>query len=348
MKAAKPRHTRGMIIKENHPLGNLNTFGIEAYARGYVEVSTEESLRELLSDNEILGGSHLILGQGSNILFTDDYEGTIIRMMIKGREIVARKEGKIFLKVMAGEVWDDLVAYCVAQGWGGLENLSLIPGQVGSSPIQNIGAYGTELETHVVSLEAFDKQKGKVTVFSHDDCQFSYRNSFFKSSGKDRFIITSVTFKLDEEPVINTRYGSVAQELEKIGVSNPTISDVREVVCSIRRSKLPDPDVLGNAGSFFKNPVVSLKSYQDLKANYPELVAYPAGKDMKLAAGWLIDKAGWKGFRQGDAGVHDKQALVLVNLGKATGREILKLAYAIRNSVEKKFGVTLEPEVNIM
>ncbi len=348
MRAARPRHTRGMIIKENHSLGNLNTFGIEACARGYVEVSTKESLHELLSDNKILSGSHLILGEGSNILFTDDYEGTIIRMMIKGREIVGRKEGQIFLKVMAGEVWDDLVAYCVDRGWGGLENLSLIPGQVGSSPIQNIGAYGTELEAHVDSLEAYDKQEGKLTVFNHEDCQFSYRNSYFKSSGKHRFVITSVTFKLDEEPVINTHYGSVAQELEKMGISNPTISDVREVVCSIRRSKLPDPDVLGNAGSFFKNPVVSVKNYQVLKTNYPELVAYPAGKDMKLAAGWLIDKAGWKGFRQGDAGVHDKQALVLVNHGKATGKEILSLAYNIRDSVKEKFGVTLEPEVNIM
>ncbi len=336
-----------MQINENHPLKSLNTFGIDVHARYYTELHDQHELQALYADTSVFREKHLLLGEGSNILFSRDFYGTVIRMMFGGKEVTGRDKGHVFLRVRAGENWDDLVACCVSKGWGGLENLSLIPGQVGSSPIQNIGAYGMTLKNTLVSLEAFDKETGKMVTFNHDACQFGYRTSVFKGSSKDRYIITSVTFKLDEHPKVHTGYGNVAEELKNMEISSPTIADVREAVCRIRRSKLPDPEELGNAGSFFKNPVVSEKACQALKQEYPDLVAYPADQGMKLAAGWLIDQAGWKGYRQGDAGVHDKQALVLVNHGNASGKEILNLADRIRMSVKTRFGVQLEPEVNI-
>ncbi len=337
-----------MLIRENQPLGRLNTFGIDANARLYVEIDSDEALHKLVANKEIFSSRHMILGEGSNILFTRDYPGTIIRLTTKGKEVVERKEGHIFLRVKAGEVWDELVAYCVEKGWGGIENLSLIPGQVGSSPIQNIGAYGAELEEHFDSLEAYDKQKGEMVHFAHKNCHFGYRNSLFKGIGKDRYMITTVTLRLDEKPRIKTNYGSIKQELTRMGVVSPGIAQVREAVCRIRREKLPDPDQLGNAGSFFKNPVVSMQEYDRIKEKHPGVIAYPVGNQMKLAAGWLIDEAGWKGFRKGDAGVHDKQALVLVNHGSASGNDIMALAKQIMKSVKEMAGVTLEPEVNIM
>ncbi len=335
-----------MQISENHPLKSLNTFGIEAYARYYTELHDLQELQVLHANTSTFREKHLILGGGSNMLFSRDFDGTVIRMMSAGKEVTDRTNGHVYLRVQAGENWDDLVAYCVARGWGGLENLSLIPGQVGSSPIQNIGAYGVELKNTLVSLEAFDKHTGQMVTFSHDDCQFGYRTSVFKGSG--RHVITSVTFRLDEDPKINTSYGSVNQELAHMEVSSPGIADVREAVCRIRRSKLPDPEELGNAGSFFKNPVVAEQTCRELQQKYPHLVAYHTDQGMKLAAGWLIDQAGWKGYRHGDAGVHDKQALVLVNHGKASGKEILNLAERIRASVKQRFGVNLQPEVNIV
>ena len=337
-----------MLIKENQPLSNLNTFGIHVNARMYVEVNTDDALNELCTAEGLFSGEHLILGEGSNILFTRNYPGTVIRMITKGMEVIDRKNGHVYLRVKAGEIWDDLVSFCVRKGWGGLENLSLIPGQVGSSPIQNIGAYGVELEQHFVSLEAYDKSEKKTVVFSHEDCQFSYRNSLFKSRGDNRYLITSVTFRLDEKPIVNTSYGNINQELNDMGVGSAGITEVREAVCRIRRRKLPDPEQLGNAGSFFKNPIVSMKEFQGLKEKHPDIVAYPMGSHMKLAAGWLIDKAGWKGFRRKDAGVHEKQALVLVNHGSASGNDILDLAREITQSVKQTFGVILEPEVNII
>ncbi len=337
-----------MRISENHPLKSLNTFGIDAYARYYTELHDQHAMQALYANTSIFREKHLLLGEGSNILFSQDFDGTVIRMMFNGKEVTGRDNGHVFLRVKAGENWDDLVAYCVSNGWGGLENLSLIPGQVGSSPIQNIGAYGTELKDTLVALEAFDKETGQHLTFSHDACQFGYRTSVFKGSGRGRYIITAVTFRLDEHPKVNTRYGSVTEELENMGVSTPTIADVREAVCRIRRSKLPDPEELGNAGSFFKNPVISEHACRALKQEYPDMVVYPTDLGMKLAAGWLIDQAGWKGYRQGDAGVHHKQALVLVNHGNASGKDILNLADRISESVNKRFGVHLEPEVNIM
>lgn len=334
-----------MLKYTNHPLKGLNTFGIEAHAREYTEVQSKEALSGLFSK---IKGKHLILGGGSNVLFRGDFDGMVIRMAISGKKVTGTMPGKVLLEASAGEDWDDLVSYCVDRGWGGLENLSLIPGQVGSSPIQNIGAYGVELKDHFHSLTAFDKEKKVFVVFDEKGCRFGYRNSFFKREGKDRFVITSVTFSLDKKPVPQTAYGSLRSELDKAGIDNPEIKDVRQAVCSIRRSKLPDPDKLGNAGSFFKNPVVSMKAYQGLKEKFPGMVAFddPGGK--KLAAGWLIDNAGWKGYRRGDAGVHEQQALVLVNHGKATGNDIIQLADDIQKSVFVKYGIRLEPEVNII
>ncbi|MFP4065515.1 MAG: UDP-N-acetylmuramate dehydrogenase [Bacteroidales bacterium] len=240
------------------------------------------------------------------------------------------------------------MAFCVENGWGGLENLSLIPGQAGSSPIQNIGAYGVELKDHFHSLRACCKETGKVMTFNREDCGFAYRSSFFKGKGKDRYIILSVTFGLDRNPVIRTDYGGLQGELKSMGCSHPDIADVRAAVCRIRESKLPDPEVTGNAGSFFKNPVVPKETYHQLKNKHPGIVAFTESNGMKLAAGWLIDQAGWKGYREGDAGVHPKQALVLINHGKASGIDILNLASRIQDSVRERFGVKLEPEVNIV
>lgn len=334
-----------MLKYTYHPLKGLNTFGIEAYAREYIEVQSKESLLELFSKSK---DKHLILGGGSNVLFRGDFDGMVIRMAMFGKKVTGTMPGKVLLEVSAGEDWDDLVSYCVNQGWGGLENLSLIPGQVGSSPIQNIGAYGVELKDYFHSLTAFDKEKKVFVVFDKKGCRFGYRNSYFKQEGKDRFVITSVTFSLDKKPVPQTSYGSLRSELDKAGIDNPEIKDVRQAVCSIRRNKLPDPDVLGNAGSFFKNPVVSMKVYLDLKKKFPGLVAFDDPKGKKLAAGWLIENAGWKGYRRGDAGVHDKQALVLVNHGKATGKEIIQLADDIQQSVLETYSIRLDPEVNII
>lgn len=334
-----------MLKQTNYPLRALNTFGISAFASEYVEVNTKEDLLTLFSNRM---EKHLVLGGGSNVLFSDDFDGIVIRINIKGKKVIGIREEEILLEVAAGEDWDNLVSYCVEQNWGGLENLSLIPGQVGSSPIQNIGAYGVELKDHFHSLTAFNKETKEFTVFDKSACRFGYRDSFFKQEGKNRFVITSVTFALNAKPTPNTSYGSLRSELEKAGISNPNIKDVRQVVCMIRRSKLPDPDELGNAGSFFKNPVIAEQKFFELKKKFSDIVAFddPLGK--KIAAAWLIDQAGWKGYRKGDVGVHDKQALVIVNHGQATGAEIIKLANSIQQSVIEKYGIRLEPEVNII
>ncbi len=337
-----------MLILENHPLKDLNTFRIAAYAKSFVRISTTEELLSVIDTPSFRESNHLILGGGSNVLFASDFDGMVVQQTTGGRHVLDEKGGKIFLKVLAGEPWDELVAYCVENGWGGLENLSLIPGHAGSSPIQNIGAYGTELREHFHSLEAADKKTREIKTFTASDCRFGYRHSFFKGDGRNRYIIMSVTFALDSKPVVRTHYGELDRELKNKGIKEASIADVREAVCNIRKRKLPDPCLVGNAGSFFKNPVVSTKQYHRLKKDFPDIVAYPEQKGIKLAAGWLIEQTGWKGFRRGDAGVHDKQALVLVNHQHATGKDILQLATDIQQSVRLKFGVSLQPEVTII
>ncbi len=336
-----------MDIRENVSLKNMNTFGIGVSCRFYVRIDTAHALQEFFTRDILLDYPHMILGGGSNILFTKDYPGIVIHICIPGIEVL--NTDPVFVKAGAGESWDTLVAFCVNNDLGGLENLSLIPGQVGTSPIQNIGAYGSELKDCFHSLEAMEKRSGEMHTFSREACQFGYRDSVFKQTLKDQFVITSVIFRLSKtNHHLNTTYGAITAELEAMGVTTPGIADVRQAVINIRSSKLPDPEVLGNAGSFFKNPVISMNHCHELQKAYPDIIAFPDTHGMKLAAGWLIERAGWKGLRRGNAGVHQKQALVLVNYGGAEGRDILALANDISASVKQVFGIDLEPEVNIM
>jgi UDP-N-acetylmuramate dehydrogenase len=364
-----------MEIFSNHPLFKFNTFGIDVRAKEFVDVEKEDDLMHIISSNLDKTKKLLILGGGSNVLFTGDFDGLVIRVCTKGKEIIKEDEDEVQLRVAAGEDWDGLVEYCVKNGWAGLENLSGIPGLAGSSPIQNIGAYGTELKDQFVSLEALNLCTGERVQFDPERCQFGYRDSIFKRALKGRVVITHVVFSLKKNPVFNLSYQALKQKLAHIPEKEISLQNIREAVLEIRASKLPDPKVIGNAGSFFKNPVISHSALEQLKERYPGIVYYSApdltpwppvprfrgdllergnrgtggeGGEVKLAAGWLIEQCGWKGFRKGDAGVHKDQALVLVNYGNATGREILDLAGKIQQSVREKFGVELEREVNVI
>lgn len=336
-----------MNIQLAASLKSHNTFGIEATGNLAVFQSAEEfpALMEKTTNKPTL-----ILGGGSNLLFTQDPQGWIWKNEIKGIEILDQTQDQVIIRSGAGENWHSFVLHCLRNNWGGLENLSLIPGKVGASPMQNIGAYGVEIKDVFHSLQAIRLSDGELVDFNQEECAFGYRESVFKRKLKDQFVIVSVTFKLSrKEHQIKTGYGDIQKELEKASIDHPSIQDVSQAVIAIRSSKLPDPSELGNAGSFFKNPVVSTSVADSLLEKYPELVQYPAGDSaVKLAAGWLIEKAGWKGFRKNDAGVHARQALVLVNYGEATGKEIWQLSEDILQDVQSKFGVTLEREVNII
>lgn len=339
-----------MDILYNHSLLQFNTFGIEALAREFIEVGTDDELRHLVEHQKTASKQMMFLGGGSNILFTGDYQGTIIKISTSGIEVVDENKDTVLLKVAAGENWDDLVEYCVDKGWCGLENLSGIPGQVGSSPIQNIGAYGSELKDHFESLDGINLCTGERFTYDADHCQFGYRDSIFKRALKGRVVITHVTFRLEKRPLFNLTYQGLKQKFENIPAEEINLKRIREVILETRASKLPDPKMLGNAGSFFKNPMVTGKQMDELKERYPGIAYFPSGESgrFKLAAGWLIEQCGWKGFREGDAGVHKDQALVLVNFGKATGMDILILAGKIQRSVSDKFGIILEREVNVI
>jgi len=335
-------------IIENASLKPFNTFGIDAKARWLAEFASSEALGELF---EWAGGrQRLVLGGGSNILFTQDVDGLVLRNAIKGIELVDEDEDYVYVRAGAGEVWHGFVEYCLWRDWAGVENLSLIPGSVGAAPMQNIGAYGVEIKAVFYELEAWHIEERKTYTFTLNDCEFGYRESVFKRRFRGQFVILSVTFRLSRKPVFHTSYGAIQQELERMGVREPSIRAVSEAVVAIRRSKLPDPAVIGNAGSFFKNPTIPDEQFEVLQAAYPEMVGYHnMGTDStKLAAGWLIEQCGWKGYRRGDAGVHARQALVLVNYGGATGQEIYDLGEAVVQSVLEMFGVELEREVNII
>jgi UDP-N-acetylmuramate dehydrogenase len=338
-----------MEIKENYTLTHLNSFHLKVDAKFFVEVASLLDLaeiREFIMEAKI---PYMVLGGGSNILFTCDYEGLLIKNSLKGIEVINEDRNMVEVKVQAGEDWDGFVAYCIDKNWGGLENLSLIPGNVGTCPIQNIGAYGVEMKDHFLELEAMEWESGEIRKFKLEECEFGYRNSIFKNQLKGKYVITSVTFRLDKKHQFNTEYGDIKKELEVLGSEEISIKKVREAVCNIRRRKLPDPDEIGNSGSFFKNPIIPLSQHKMLKIRFPNIVSYPVNKDsVKLAAGWLIDQCGWKGFRKGDAGVHVNQALVLVNYANASGEDILNLSWEIQESVFEKFGVQIEPEVNIV
>ena len=334
-----------MGIEKDKSLLPYNSFHIEARAAQFVAITDKDQLKEMV---EKAGSSILVLGGGSNILFTKDVKGWVLKMDIRGIEEIKEDALHIYVRAGAGENWHAFVQYCIGRNWAGLENLSLIPGSVGAAPIQNIGAYGVELKDVFYELEAFDRKTSKLFTFGVNDCAFGYRDSFFKSGEKNRYIILNVTFILNKIPVLNISYGAIRAELEQMEVRTPSIRTVSEAVINIRKSKLPDPAEIGNAGSFFKNPVVDQAHFLSLSKAFPNLPAYPHEEgSVKLAAGWLIEQCGWKGYRKGDAGVHQLQSLVLVNYGHATGKEILQLAEAIVASVKKKFGVELEREVNI-
>jgi UDP-N-acetylmuramate dehydrogenase len=338
-----------MIIRENYSLKSLNTFGISVDAKYFAEVASIEEIIDIyhfIRDKDI---PYLVLGGGSNILFTNDFEGIIIKINLKGIEIINEDTEHYYIKAQAGENWDEFVSYCVTKNFGGLENLSLIPGNVGASPIQNIGAYGVEMKDVFHELVMIDLQIEKTRLLRVEECRFGYRNSIFKNELKGKCIILSVTFRLNKFPVLRTEYGSIKDELNKMGIKEPSIQTIRNAVISIRRSKLPDPNETGNAGSFFKNPTINAEIYNNLKKRFPDLVSFPQPDGtFKLAAGWLIEQCGWKGKRIGDAGVHEKQALVIVNYGNATGKEILELAEEIKKSVTDRFGVEIETEVNVV
>ncbi len=335
------------IPQSNVSLKNFNTFGIEATANQYVKITSETTLKELFND-QAFQQKFFTLGGGSNVLFTRDYDGLIIHMANKGIQHFI-EGNQVYVTAAAGEIWNDLVWYCIKHNFPGMENLALIPGTVGASPIQNIGAYGTELMHIFYSCRAFDTQTGEYVTFTNEECHFSYRDSIFKKEHKGRFIICSVTYKLSLFGQINTSYGAIESELEKRGIKNPNIQDVAEVVSYIRVEKLPDPSTVGNAGSFFKNPIISRTQFINLQAQYPDIVHYPMANDQeKLAAGWLIEQCGWKGRAVGDVAVWKNQALVLTNKGDASGEQIYNVSSNIIDDVWGKFGVKLEREVNVL
>lgn len=349
-----------MQIQSNISLKQYNTFGIDVRVKYFAPFTTIDEIRELLEfsqpqtiNNKQQTTNHqpptLILGGGSNMLFTKDFDGIVLKNELKGIELIKEDNDYVYVKVAAGENWHRFVLHCISNNWAGVENLSLIPGNAGASPMQNIGAYGVEIKDVFHSLEAFHLAEKKIISFGLEDCAFGYRESVFKKKYKNEFIIISVVFRLSKQPKYNISYGAIEQELDKMGVKELSLKAVSDAVISIRSSKLPDPAVTGNAGSFFKNPEIELGQYQNLLADHPNLVGYtlPNNK-VKLAAGWLIEQCGWKGYREGDAGCHAKQALVLVNYGTAKGSEIFELSEKIIHSVKDKFGVSLEREVNII
>lgn len=348
-----------MQVQENFPLRPYNSFGIDATARYFATFSNVRQLAELLSNAPSLSqssaGPKLILGGGSNILFTHDFDGLVLKNEVKGIEKINEDETSVYIKSGAGENWHQFVLHCIKNNWAGIENLSLIPGCVGASPMQNIGAYGVEIKDVFHELTAFHLQEKCNYTFTLKDCDFGYRESVFKHKYKDQFVILNVTLRLNKQPAYNTSYGAIEQELQRMGVKQLSIKAISQAVINIRSSKLPDPAVIGNAGSFFKNPSVSREKYLSLKEQFDGIVSYEnADGSMKLAAGWLIEQCGptdsvsWKGYREGDAGVHEKQALVLVNYGNAKGDQLYELSEKILQSIKSKFGVILEREVNIL
>ena len=335
------------MIHEQFNLRPFNTFGISVNAKRFARFSSLDELRACLDEQQ--NDPILFLGGGSNVLFTHDFDGLVLRNELKGIELIAEDDSHVWIRAGAGEVWHDFVLFCVNNNFGGVENLSLIPGSVGASPMQNIGAYGVEIKDVFESLEAMHLGTREIETFDKNACEFGYRESVFKRALKGQYVITSVTFKLTKNHTINSSYGAIEAELAKKSISNPTIVDISNAVIAIRSSKLPNPAEIGNAGSFFKNPVVEKAVLEKIQANHENVPNYPATEGfVKLAAGWLIEQAGWKGKTFGSYGVHALQALVLVNYSDATGNEIFDLSSQIIADIEAKFGVTLEREVNIL
>jgi len=338
-----------MIVQKDVQLKPYNTFGIEATAKYFVEVSSIEQLKEILQNPDYQSIKRLILGGGSNMLLTKDFDGLVIKMSIKGMDVVKETEENIWIKAGAGVVWHDLVMHCVDQNYAGIENLSLIPGTVGAAPMQNIGAYGIEIKEVFEELEALEIETGEIRTFDKATCNFGYRESIFKHEAKGKYIILNVTFKLSKNPTFHLEYGAIRDTLAEMGVLELGIRAISDAVIHIRQSKLPNPTEIGNAGSFFKNPEIPNTQFEALKAQFPTIPSYPVNETTtKVPAGWLIEQAGWKGQRFGNVGVHAKQALVLVNYGGGKGEEIKDLSQKIQASVKEKFGIQLSAEVNFI
>ncbi len=338
-----------MNIQQNISLKPFNTFNIDVVAKKFTTFSSVNELEEVVHSNDPGIGKKLILGGGSNVLFTKNFEGFVLKNNLKGIELVKEDETFYYVKAAAGEIWHNFVLHCINNNYAGVENLSLIPGTVGASPIQNIGAYGVEIKDVFYELEAYNISDKCMQTFSLNDCEFGYRESIFKKKYKDQFVITSVTYKLLKKPQYAIAYGAIEKELNKMQVTELSIQAISEAICTIRASKLPDTKLIGNAGSFFKNPVVSKFRWHVIWEQYRDIAAYPVSDMLyKIAAGWLIEQCGWKGYRKGDAGCNPLQALVLVNYGNATGKEIFDLSEEIIQSVKSKFGIELEREVNII
>jgi UDP-N-acetylmuramate dehydrogenase len=337
-----------MTIQNNFSLKKYNTFGIEAKAKQFIAVHSLEDLKTVLQEHQ--SEQKFILGGGSNMLLTQDINALVIHIDLKGKKVLKEEDDFVWVESQAGENWHEFVLWTIDQNFGGLENMSLIPGNVGTTPVQNIGAYGTEIKDTFISCEAINIATQNMKTFSKEECQFGYRESIFKHEAKDQFIITSVVFKLTKSKhKINTSYGDITKELEKQKVVTPTLKDVSNAVIAIRQSKLPDPKELGNSGSFFKNPIISKEQYEKAHTLHPEMPHYVISEtQVKVPAGWLIEKAGFKGKRFGDAGIHKNQALVLVNYGNATGQEILAVSRDIQATILRKFGIAIEAEVNVV
>ncbi|HEY1196032.1 UDP-N-acetylmuramate dehydrogenase [Flavobacterium sp.] len=337
-----------MEIQSNFSLKKYNTFGIEASAKQFVAVHSIAELKTVLQENK--NEKKFILGGGSNMLLTKDIDALVIHIDLKGKKITKEDNDFVWVESQAGEVWHDFVLWTIDNNFGGLENMSLIPGNVGTTPVQNIGAYGTEIKDTFVSCEAMNIETQEMKTFTNDQCNFGYRESIFKHEVKDQYIITSVVFKLTKRNhKINTSYGDILAELAKNNITEPALKDVSNAVIAIRQSKLPDPKELGNSGSFFKNPIISKSDFEKIHQKFPEMKFYEVSDtEVKVPAGWLIEQAGFKGKRFGDAGVHKNQALVLVNYGNATGQEILAVSKEVQKTVFEKFGIQIEAEVNVI
>ena len=333
-----------MRIEENYSLEKHNTFHLPVKTRWFMEYATEEELGRILRDEYFQECFSLHIGGGSNLLFINDFNGIILHSQIKGMQIVEDADDTVLLRIGAAEIWDDVVAYAVSNGWGGIENLSLIPGEAGAAAIQNIGAYGVEIKDVIEKVETYNQLSFEKRVFTNEECLYGYRDSYFKNEHNDPHIVTYIQIRLKKKPEFSINYGNLKSELAQY--SELTLQAVRDAVISIRRQKLPDPEELGNAGSFFMNPVIPIAQFEELKKKYPEIPSYPAGEELiKVPAGWLIEQCGFKGKSHGQVGVYEKQALVLVNLGEAKGHEIALVAESIRTAVKEQFGIEIVPEV---
>ena len=337
-----------MEIQDQYSLKKHNTFGIEAKAKKFIAVHSIDELTQVLHQNKL--EKKFVLGGGSNMLLTKDIDALVIHIDLKGKKIIDENDDFVWVESQAGENWHEFVLWTISQNFGGLENMSLIPGNVGTTPVQNIGAYGTEIKDTFISCKAIDIENQQIKEFSKEECQFGYRESVFKNEQKDKYIITSVVFKLTKKNhKINISYGDIAGELNKNNIVEPTLNDISNAVITIRQSKLPDPKELGNSGSFFKNPIVLKSEFNAIHKMFPEMKYYDISEtEVKVPAGWLIEHAGFKGKRFGDAGIHKNQALVLVNYGNATGQEILNISKDIQNTIFEKFGIRIEAEVNVI